>query len=93
MKYKEPGVTREIRAVRDRMAQRIEQEGVFAFYASLKGHAAKLMAQHRSPRRPVLPRSAAARRAKRKALADALPESNVIREVRRIRRDMAHQFA
>ena len=37
MKIKEPEVTREIRAVRDRMAQHVEQEGIFPFYASLTG--------------------------------------------------------
>jgi hypothetical protein len=88
MKTKEPEVTREIRAVRERMAHRVEQEGIFSFYASLEGRAAKLMARHRSPRRTALPRGIAARNAKRRALVDALPESKTIQEIRRIRQEM-----
>jgi hypothetical protein len=56
MKIKEPEVMREIRAVRDRMAPRVEREGILAFYSSLAGHAEKLMARHRSPRREATPR-------------------------------------
>jgi hypothetical protein len=85
MKIKETEVTREIRAVRDRMARRVEQEGMLAFYASLAGHAEKLMARHRSPERLALPRSLKARKAKRRALVDALPEPRAIQEIRLIR--------
>ncbi|MGA2173381.1 MAG: hypothetical protein ABSH38_00215 [Verrucomicrobiota bacterium] len=81
-------MTREIRAVRDRMARRVEQEGIFAFYASLEGRAAKLMAQHRSPQRAARPRSIQARKAMRRALVDALPEPGAIQEIRRIREEM-----
>ena len=88
MKTKEAEVTREIRAIRDQMARRVEQEGIFAFYVSLEGCAAKLMALHRSPERAALPRSLQARTAKRRALVDALPESNAIRELHRIRQGM-----
>jgi hypothetical protein len=91
MKTREAEVAREIRAVRDRMARRVEQEGVFTFYASLAGQAAKLMAQHRSPRRAALPRSIEARKAKRRALVNALPEPSAIQEVRRIRDEMLTQ--
>jgi hypothetical protein len=76
---------REIRAVRDRMAPRVEREGILAFYSSLAGHAEKLMARHRSPRREALPRSIKARTAKRRALVDALPEPRAIQEIHRIR--------
>ena len=92
MKTKEAEVTREIRAVRDRMARRVEQEGIFAFYASLEGRAAKLMAEHRSPRCMTLPRSSEARKAKRHALVDALPEPKAIQEVRRIRDKMREEL-
>jgi hypothetical protein len=88
MKIKEAEVTREIRAVRDQMARRIEQEGILAFYSSLEGKAPTLMAQYRSPRRATLPRSIEARRDKRRALVDAIPEPSAIREVRRIRQEM-----
>ena len=88
MKIKEPEVTMELRAVRERMARRIEHKGVFAFYCSLRGSAAKLMALHPSPRRSAQPRGIAARAAKRRALVDALPESSAIRELRRIRAEM-----
>ena len=88
MKNKEAEVTREIRAVRDRMARRVEQEGIFAFYASLAGRAAKLMARHRSPQPAALPRSIEARKAKRRALVDALPEPKAIQEVHRIRQEL-----
>ena len=79
---------REIRAVRDRMARRVEEEGLFAFYASSEGRAAKLMARHRSAQRAALPRSIEARGAKRRALVDALAEPQAIQEIRRIRDDM-----
>jgi hypothetical protein len=85
MKTKEAEVTREIRAVRDRMARRVEQEGIFALYASLEGRAAKLMARHRSPRHTALPHNSEARKARRRALVDALPQPEAIQEVRRIR--------
>jgi hypothetical protein len=88
MKIKEPEVTREIRVVRDRMARRVEQEGIFAFYAGLHGRAAKLMALHRSPQRAALPRSIEGRSLKRRALVNALPESSAIREVRGIRQEL-----
>jgi len=88
MKTKEAEVTREIRAIRDQMARRVEQEGIFAFYVSLEGCAAKLMARHRSPRHTALPHSSAARKARRHALVDALPEPEAIQEVRRIRQEM-----
>jgi hypothetical protein len=88
MKTKEAEVTREIRAVRDRMARRVEQEGIFEFYASLEGRAAKLMAQHRSAQRARLPRGLEARKAKRRALVDGLPEPKAIQEIRRIREEM-----
>ncbi len=88
MKTKEAEVAREIRAVRDRMARRVEQEGILAFYTSLDGHAAKLMARHRSPQRSALPRSLAARKAKRRAVVDALPEPAAISELRRIRSEL-----
>ena|GEM_PF-1893696 len=78
----------ELRAVRERMARRIAHKGVFAFYCSLRGRAAKLMALHPSPRRAAQPRGIAARAAKRRALVDALPESSAIRELRRIRAEM-----
>ena len=79
---------REIRAVRDRMAGRVEQEGIFAFYASLEGRAAKLMAQHRSANGVAAPHSTAARKAKRRALVDALPEPKAIQEVHHIRQEI-----
>lgn len=79
---------REIRAVRDRMAGCVEQEGIFAFYASLEGRAAKLMAQHRSANGVAAPHSTAARKAKRRALVDALPEPKAIQEVHHIRQEI-----
>ena len=88
MKTKEAEVTREIRAVRDRMAGRVEQEGILAFYTSLAGRATKLMARHRSPQPAALPRSIEARKAKRRALVDALPEPKAIQEVHRIRQEL-----
>lgn len=88
MKIKEEEATREIRAVRERMAWLVEQEGIFAFYASLEGRAAKLMALHRSPQRLAQPRSIEARTVKRHALVDALPESSAIQDLRRIREEM-----
>jgi len=88
MKIEEPEVTPEIRAVRDRMARRVEQEGILAFYSSLEGHAEKLMARHRSPQRTALPRSIEARTAKRRALVAALPEPRAIQEIHRIREQM-----
>jgi hypothetical protein len=88
MKINEAKVMREIRAVRDQMARRVEQEGIFAFYASLEGHAAELMARHRSHRPAAPPRSRAARKARRRALVDALPEPKAILELRRIRQEM-----
>jgi hypothetical protein len=88
MKFKETEVTREIRAVRDRMARRVEQEGILAFYSSLEGRAEKLMARYRSPKRAALPRSIEARTAKRRALVDALPEPMAIQEIHRIREEM-----
>ena len=88
MKIKEAEIMREIRAARDRMARRVEHEGVFAFYASLHGHAAKLMALYRSPRRAAPPRGIEARKAKHRSLVNALPESIAIRDLRRIRDDM-----
>jgi hypothetical protein len=88
MKTKEAEVTREIRAVRDQMARRVEQEGIFAFYASLEGQAAKLMARHRSPRHTAPPRNSEARKTKRRALVDALPEPAAIRELHRIRQEI-----
>jgi hypothetical protein len=91
MKIKEAEVMREIRAVRDQMAPRVERDGIFAFYASLEGHAAKLMAQHRSPQRSALPRSIKARTAKRHALVDALPQPRAIEEIHRIREEMHAQ--
>ena len=80
MKTKEAEVTREIRAIRDQMARRVEHEGIFAFYASLDGRAAKLMARHRSPRHAAFPRGIEARKARRHALVDALPEPEAIQE-------------
>lgn len=67
MKIKEPEVMQEIRAVRNWMARRVEQEGILAFYSSLKGHAEKLMALHHSPKRAALARSIESRRARRRA--------------------------
>jgi hypothetical protein len=88
MKINESKVMREIRVVRDQMARRVEQEGIFAFYASLAGHAAELMARHRSSLPAVPPRHRAARKAQRRALVDTLPEPKAIQEVRRIRNEM-----
>jgi hypothetical protein len=88
VKIKEPEVMQEIRAVRNRMARRVEQEGILAFCSSLKGHAEKLMALHHSPKRAAPPRSIEARRAKRRALVDALPEPRAIQEIHRIREKM-----
>jgi len=91
MKTKEAEVTREIRAVRDRMARRVEQEGIFAFYASLEGRAAELMARHLLPRHTALPHNSEARKAKRRALVGALPEPKAIQEVRHIRDKMREE--
>jgi hypothetical protein len=88
MKIKEPEVMREIRVVRDRMARRVEKEGIFAFYASLAGRAEKLMAQYRSPERAARPGSLKAREAKRRALVATLPEPRAIQEIHRIREQM-----
>jgi hypothetical protein len=88
MKIKETEVSREIRAVRDRMARRIEQAGILAFYSSLEGHAEKLIARHRSPQRAALPRSIEARKANRRALVDGLAEPRAIQEIHRIRETM-----
>ncbi len=87
-KIKEPEVTREIRAVRDRMAGHVEEEGIYPFYAALNGRAAKLMALHRSPQRAAPPRDIKSRMAKRRALLDGLAEPRAIREIRRIRDEM-----
>ena len=73
-KIKEPEVTREIRAVRDRMAGHVEEEGIYPFYAALNGRAAKLMALHRSPQRAAPPRDIKSRMAKRRALLDGVAE-------------------
>jgi hypothetical protein len=75
---------REIRVVRDRMARRVEQEGVLALYSSLEGRAGKLMARRRSPHPAALPRCLEARKAKRRALVDALPEPRAIQETHRM---------
>jgi hypothetical protein len=88
MKIKETEVSREIRAVRDRMARRVEQAGILAFYSSLEGHAEKLMARYRSPQRAARPRTIEARKAKRRALLDALTEPRAIQEIHRIRKAM-----
>lgn len=85
MKIKEPAVMGEIRAVRDLMAEAVERKGIFAFYASLKGRAAKLMERYRSPNPILRPRSATQRKLRRRALARSLPESAAVREVHRIR--------
>jgi len=79
---------REIRAVRDQMAPRVEEDGILAFYASLEGRAAKLMARHRSRQRAALPRGIEARTARRRALVDALPEPRAIQEIHRLREEM-----
>jgi len=86
MKTKEAEVTREIRAIRDQMARRVEQERHLAFYVSLEGRAAKLMARHRSPRHTALPHSSAARKARRHALWTRCRKPEAIQEVRRIGR-------
>ena len=88
MKIKEPEVMREIRAVRDLMARRVEQEGILAFYSSLEGRAEKLMERHRSPQPAALPRSIKARTVKRRALVIALPQPRAILEIHRIRQQM-----
>jgi hypothetical protein len=88
MKIKEPEVMREIRAVRDLMARRVEQEGILAFYSSLEGRAEKLMEGHRSPQRSALPRSLKARTAMRRALVHALPQPRAIEEIHCIREQM-----
>ena len=86
--YKESKVLQEVRRIKEKMSKEAARIGPERFYLSLNGTAARLMAKYRSPHRSASPLSSEARKAKRRALVDALPEPKAIQEVHRIRQEI-----